>query len=123
MSIRSEPMPMIMMASASLAQTALAPAVHRGPHGANGVAEADEERLPDHEVADIQLGDFAQRRDRLGRLIVEAMAGMNLEPRGAGKRDTLDDALPLRLGLGGMPVDHGIAPAAGMDFDHRRAEP
>src|SRR5450631_4128216 len=121
MSIRSEPMPMIMIGSASLAH-ALAPAVHGRAHGANGLAQAHEQRLPHHEVTDVQFGDPRQSRDRLGGVIVEAMAGMNLEPRGARQRHTLHNALPLRLGLGGMAVDHGVAPATGMDFDHGRTE-
>jgi hypothetical protein len=65
------------------ARDPLAAAVHRGAHAADGLAEADEQRLPHHEVADVEFGDLGQRRDRLGGLVVEAVAGMNLEPGGA----------------------------------------
>src|SRR5690349_4516423 len=113
MSIRSEPMPMIMIRSASLAQTTLAPAVHYAAHGANGLGEADEQRLPHHEVTDVQFGYFGQGRDRLGCLIVETVAGMDLKTRGARKPYALDDAFPFRVGLGGMAVDHRVTPGAG----------
>src|SRR5882757_8476185 len=91
----------------ALARDPLAPAVHGGPHAADGLAETHEQRLPHHEVADVELGEFRQRRDRLGRLVVEAVAGMNLEPRGTRELRALDDALPFRLGPGGMTIDHG----------------
>jgi hypothetical protein len=47
---------------------------------------------------------------------------MDLQPRGARQGDTRDDTLPFRLGLGGVAVDHGVAPAAGVDLDHGRSQ-
>ena len=60
MSIRSEPMPMIM--PGLRLSSVLAAAVHRRAHGADGLAEADEHRLADHEVADVEFDDLRQRR-------------------------------------------------------------
>ena len=47
---------------------------------------------------------------------------MHLKPGGAGEPAARDDALPFRFRLGGMTIGHRVAPGAGMDFDHRRAQ-
>ena len=47
---------------------------------------------------------------------------MDLEAGRARQLGAGDDALPFGFRLGRMAVDHGIAPGAGMDFDHRRAQ-
>ena len=39
-----------------------------------------------------------------------------------GQRSTFSDALELVIGECRLAVDHGIAPAAGVDLDHRRAD-
>ena len=77
--------------------TAGAAFVHRGPHRANRFLKADEQGLPDHEVADIEFGDFAQRGDPFRGRIVQAMTGMHFQARGAGERCAGDNALPFRL--------------------------
>ena len=64
----------------------VAAAVHRRPHRAHRLGEADEQRLPDHVVADIELDDLGQARDRLGGDVVEAVAGMDFEPGRARQR-------------------------------------
>ena len=60
--------------------------------------------------------------DLLRGRVIEAVAGMDFEPGGARQRRARDDALPFGFRLGGMAVDHGVAPGAGMNFDHRRAQ-
>ena len=47
---------------------------------------------------------------------------MDLQPRRARQGGPRDDTLPFRLGLCGVAVDHGVAPASGMDLDHGRAQ-
>src|SRR5262249_18388088 len=86
-SMRSEPIPKIMCRSSLGA----AP-VHGGAHGAHRVGEAREHRLPDQEVADIELDDLRQRRDRLGGFEVEAVAGMHLEAGGLRHPGAVADA-------------------------------
>src|SRR4051794_4726270 len=108
MSIRSEPMPMI-MASSYLARLAGgAAAIHRGPHRANGFAETDKQRLPNHVVADVQLHDFRQCGDGLGGGVIEAVPGMHLEAGRAPQSCAGDDPLPFGFGLGRLTVDHGV---------------
>ena len=52
-------MPMIM------APTLRAAAIHRGAHRPDGVARAREDRLPDQEMADIELDESPARRRSL----------------------------------------------------------
>ena len=58
----------------------------------------------------------------LGGHIIEAVAGMDFKAGRARQRGAGDDPLPFRFRLCGVAVDHGIAPGAGVDFDHRRAQ-
>src|SRR4051812_41124831 len=97
MSIRSEPMPIITVIP--LAHDPPAATIHGGAHAADGLAETHEQRLPHHEVADVEFGDLGQCRDRLGCLVVEAVSGMDLEPGGPRQLRARDDALPFRVGL------------------------
>jgi len=64
------------------------------PHRANRLAEACEQRLPDHVVADIQLHDLAQRCDLLRGDIIKAVAGMDFEAGRTCQPGARDDALP-----------------------------
>ena len=100
----------------------LRPRVHRRAHRRDGLAEADEDRFAHHEVADVEFGDFGERGDGLGGRIIEPVAGMDLQPGGTPQLCALGDALPFGGGLCRVAVDHGVAPGAGMDFDHRRAQ-
>ena len=47
---------------------------------------------------------------------------MDFEAGRARQRAARDDPLPFRFRLGGMAIGHGIAPGAGVNFDHRRAQ-
>ncbi len=83
------------------------------PHG---------DRLSDQEMADIELDDLGQRRDRLRRLEIEAMAGMDFEAEPARKLRPVADALPFRLRRRCSLVGKRVAPGAGVELDHRRAD-
>src|SRR5262245_39866141 len=91
-SIRSDPIPKIMCRS----WFGAAP-IHHRTHGPYRLGKTAEDRLPDQEVADIELDHLGQRRDRLGGLVVESMAGMHLEAGRLGERGTVTDAQPFRL--------------------------
>ena len=56
--------------------------------------QAGEHRLPDQEMADVELGDLRQRRDRLGAGVVETVAGVDFEPEACGQSRALADAPP-----------------------------
>ena len=77
-------------------------ALHRCAHLLDGVRKPGEHRLSDQEMADVELGDLGQRRNHLGAGIVEAVAGMHLEPEACRKLRPGADALP--FGLGGAPA-------------------
>ena len=47
---------------------------------------------------------------------------MDFEARRARQRGAGDDALPFGFRLRRVAIDHGIAPGAGVNFDHRRAQ-
>ena len=80
------------------------------------------DRLADQEMTDIELHDLGQRGDRLGGLEIEPMAGMNLEPETPRELRAVADALPFGLRRRGPIVGQGIAPGAGMNLDHGRAD-
>src|ERR1700722_20027458 len=98
------------------------PAIHGGPHRTYRVSEADEQRLPDHVIADVELDDFRQRRDLLRGGIIKPVTGMDFEARGARQGSARDNALPFGLRLCRVTVDDGVAPGAGVNFNHRRAQ-
>ena len=60
--------------------------------------------------------------DRLRGRVIEAVAGMDFEAGRARQRRAGDDALPFGFRLGRVAVDHGVAPGAGVDLDHRRPQ-
>jgi hypothetical protein len=92
------------------------------PHRAHRPGKTNEQRFADHVIADVEFDDLGQRGDGFGRGVIETVAGMDLEPGGSRKLCARDDALPFGFGLGLVAIDHGIAPGAGMNFDHRRAQ-
>ncbi len=63
----------------------------------HGIGEADEDRLADQEMADVEFDDLGQRRDRLGGGVVEAVAGMDFEAEAPRQLRAVADALPFGL--------------------------
>ena len=55
----------------------------------------DEDRVADHEVADIEFDDFRQRRDRLRGHVIEPVAGVDFKPACCARR-AARDALEFR---------------------------
>ena len=69
-------------------------------HGPHGLVEADEDRLADQEMADIELDDLRDRGDDARRVEGEAVAGMDLEPERRavlGRRPQALELVPGRL--------------------------
>src|SRR5690348_10724331 len=89
MSIRSLPMPMIMGLCPRPAP------IHRRAHGADGLAQAHEDRFANHVIADVELDDLGQCRNGLRRRIIEAVAGMDFEAGRARQPGASENALPL----------------------------
>src|SRR3954452_25342516 len=58
--------------------------IHGGAHRPHRLAEPNHDRLADQEVTDIELDEFGQGRNRLGGLVVQAMAGMHFEASPCG---------------------------------------
>ncbi len=69
----SLPMPMIMRVTSARGL------VHQPAHGRDALGEPDEDRLADQEMADVEFGDLGNARDRLDRVVGEAVAGVNLK--------------------------------------------
>ena len=87
------------------------------------LVKPDEDRLADQEMPDIELDDFRQRRDRLGASRSRArgrhgLRGRALRASRAPSRMRSNSASPRPPSA----IDQRIAPGAGMDLDHRRAE-
>ena len=57
-------------------------------------AKADEQRLPDQVMADVEFDDLGQCRDLLRGHVVEAVAGMDFEAGRARQFGARDDPLP-----------------------------
>jgi hypothetical protein len=116
MSVMSEPMPMIMAAPFDGA------AFHaRRASPAPRSASPPKTRLADQEVADVELDDLRQRRDGLGGAQVEPWPAWTSSP------SDLRAVAPCRMrelaaAIGSCPVVDGLAPRAGVDLDHRRAD-
>jgi len=53
--------------------------IHCRSHGADGLAQAHEDRFANHVIADVELDDLGQCGNGLGSSIVEAMAGVDFE--------------------------------------------
>ena len=56
--------------------------VHGDAHGLHGLVQAQEDRLADEEMPDIELHDLRDRGDGPRRLEGEAVAGVNFEAEG-----------------------------------------
>ena len=85
--------------------------------------EPDEHRLADQEVADVEFDDLRQRGDRLGAGVVEAVAGMDFEAETLAQASRPRGCAAIRRRLRAVsPSSERMAPGAGVDFDHRRAE-
>ncbi len=72
--------------------------------------------------ADIEFDDLRDGGDLLGGHIIEAVAGMDFQAGRARKHCARHDPLPFGFCLRRMAVDDGVAPGAGVNFDHRRAQ-
>src|SRR3954471_12760941 len=100
-STRSEPMPIIMartIAATSGPQSCRhlrSSTAHRLVHAPYGLSQADEGRLPDQEMADVELDYFRQRRDHFCARIVQPVPGMDFEAEAFGELGALPDARPL----------------------------
>src|SRR5690349_21422169 len=99
MSTRSLPMPRIMAGASS--RPRLLPARHGGAHPLHRGPEPFEHGVADQEVPDVELDNLRNGADRLRGDVVEAVAGMHLEPeprrlRGAGP-DALEFGFRRRL--------------------------
>ena len=88
----------------------------------HALGEADEDRLADQEMADVELHDLRQAGDRARRLVVEAVAGVAFEPERRRLRGGDAQAAELVVGAGRIAVRQRVAPGAGVQFDDRRAE-
>src|ERR1700712_3293927 len=101
-SVMSEPRPKIMKRSCggcSLGNSCTA-AIHRRTHDLDARGKTRKHRLPDQEVADVELGDLRQRRDRFGAGVIEPVTGVHFEAEALGQLGALDDAAPLAVGRG-----------------------
>ena len=81
-----------------------------------------EHRFADQEMADIELDDLRQRRDRLRAGVVEAVAGMDFEAEAFRQRGAVADQLPFGARLRRVLFGERVAPGAGVQLDHRRAQ-
>ena len=115
MSQRSEPIPRIMPLH-------LRPAlVHGRAHGSDRLVEAEEDRLADQGMADVELDDLRDRRDGPDGVEVEAVPGMDLETDPGAVLGCLAQALEFVGDPGWVAVDHRLAIGAGVELDHGRA--
>ena len=85
----------------------------------HAVAEAGENRLADQEMADVELGELRDGGDRRDIVEGQAVAGVGLDAVLDGQRGAIGDALQFGRVL--LALDMGVA--AGVELDHRRAEP
>src|SRR5262249_41069043 len=69
--------------------------VHQAAHGAHAFLQPDEDRLADEEMADVQLHDLGNARNRLHGGVVEAVASVYLQPEAATIGGRVRDALAL----------------------------
>src|SRR5688572_6965149 len=71
------------------------PPVHRRAHGLDGFLQTDEDGLANEEVADVELHDLRDHRHRAGCVVVEAVAGMDLEANAGAVRGRIAQARQL----------------------------
>src|SRR5689334_8349908 len=98
MSHRSLPRPMI-TSGGSAQSCAVSGRIHQPAHLADRGLQADEDRLADQEVADIELAHVGDGGDRADVFVVEAVAGMALQAELLAMRGGLLDAQKLGLAL------------------------
>ncbi len=68
-------------------------AVHKGPHAGDTLGETHEQGLADEVMTDIELDDLGNRGDRDDIIIIETVAGMDLEPGSGGCLGAGDEAV------------------------------
>ena len=93
--------------------------VHQRPHLPDGAVKSAEDRLSDQEMADVQLDDGRNGRNRRHGVEAEAMTGMAFQPNGFGMGCGDPDTVELAQAGG---VIFGIAVGAGVKFDHRSTD-
>ena len=81
------------------------------------LGEAYEERLAHEVMTDIELDDLGNRGDRDDIIIIEAVAGMDLEPGRGGRCGAVDQALQLACERRAIARGRGRAIGAGMELD------
>src|SRR5687768_1898967 len=93
--------------------------VHERAHFCDARIEAGEDRLADQEMPDVEFGDLRNGGDGDDIVEGETVAGMGLDPVLGGERGGIGEAA--EFFHTGLAVAVGVA--AGVEFDHRRAEP
>src|SRR5215471_10866376 len=74
-------------------------------------------------MPDVELDDLGHAGNRLRRQVIEAVAGMDFEPEAVGEGRALADTVEFRRGLVTLMAQDRLAPGAGVNLDHRHAEP
>src|SRR5579862_7078468 len=125
-SIRSLPIPRIMTGTASralLAERSAARFLHQDAHALDGTVEAAEDRLADEKMADVELDDGRDRRDRTDRVESEAMPRVAFKAQHLGMTRRENDPRQFRAAARRVTgIERRLAISAGMKLDHRRAE-
>jgi hypothetical protein len=97
--------------------------VHPTAHLGDCRRQAAKDRLAHQKVPDIEFHDLRQRGNRRHRVIGQPVAGMHLEPQRIGHRGHLGQPRQFGIAVVEPPFGMGVAIAAGMQFDHRGADP
>ena len=93
--------------------------VHQLAHPPHRRLQPDEHRLADQVVADVELGELRDGGDRLDVVVSQAVPGVRLDAVLGGERGHVGDLLQLDRDLLAL----GMRVFAGVELDHRRAEP
>src|SRR5947207_10832602 len=86
------------------------PLPHGGTHRSHDIRQTRRHRLPDQEMTDVEFDDLGQRRDRFGRFVVEAMAGMAFEAEASGMCGAVTNAHPFLFSGCSIALGPGLAP-------------
>ena len=92
--------------------------VHKFAHPAHGTFKSDENRLADQVMADVQLGELRDGRDRLDILIGQPVARVGFDPVLCRQRRHVGNTLQ----LAGAFLADGMGVFAGVEFHHRDAQ-
>src|SRR5258707_12083844 len=92
----------------------LAPAAHHGNHLAHRSIETDQNRAGDDRMADVQLVDFRNPRDRLYIVVVQAMPGGDADSQFSCRLRRIHDSRELLLSRS-PPASIAVTP--GVQFD------